>query len=895
MLQANELLYGILKTLGKIEINTRGGKGASGAGAKAKAGNLSLDLNNLIQDQKKNENLKNTSAAIKELSSALGPLSSGLIKFGLIPKSFKKSIIFFIHDLLAQSDFRGMKASIAAKQVAEAMNILGEALPKLAKGVFRFGLMSKTGLVRATAMGIETLMGALAIAGNPLTLPFVLAGAAALSAVGVALMGIASVLKSIALLVLAFASSIIIMVGAIYLATKLFHVKPLAAMGIIVGSIAILAGGFALIGILSPLIIGAGAGISAMGVGLLLLGIGMLAFLGAGALMNKLTGSQEATDLAFKGMIKSVVLMSLLFAGLGLIGKLIFKGGIAVQSMGKGMMFLAGGLLLLGGAIALLKLMKVDLGEMIPSLAKGLAILGLVFAGLGLFSILIIPGTAALLAISLSIGLFALVALGIGAIIKKLGGKEGMSVMTDNISMLISSVLQGVIKGVSTGLLGEEGSSKGFFGKIGTVAKNVAILIGSIGLLMGVSFALIMFAFAIKAFTKAGIIKTVTGYKPNGEPIYGESVNVVSAGENIAKSVGSFFTTLTETFKDPSIIPDKGDIENIIDILMGNQGFRVLGIRLAGKKRPGLIDALSKFASLISIFAQVNKIPVYEIDKNGNTKIKEYIDASSVATNVVGSLSAFFKAFKDNESTLSSVSSDTTEKIAEILLGRDAFRLLGLKVGRNKPGILEPINKFAEILTTFGKFGSTQEIPILDENGKVVGKVKVTEVANQIVANLASFATTLANASISGNIDKAEKNINKYSGIIEELSKFSESLTPLEKASDTISNLAKSISDLSVSLDGFDQTKLSKLAAISVSASGGSASGTGTPGTSTAAKLDEKTKAIKESSAKGPDWDLISAQIGSSVGSQLVDAMKKGQVKFEFSPSSPGKGVLTFD
>ena len=108
-------------------------------------------------------------------------------------------------------------------------------------------------------------------------------------------------------------------------------------------------------------------------------------------------------------------------------------------------------------------------------------------------------------------------------------------------------------------------------------------------------------------------------------------------------------------------------------------------------------------------------------------------------------------------------------------------------------------------------------------------------------------------------------------------------------------HLAKSISDLSVRLDGFDQTKLSKLAAISVSASGGSASGTGTPGTSTAAKLDEKTKAIKESSAKGPDWDLISAQIGSSVGSQLVDAMKKGQVKFEFSPSSPGKGILSFD
>jgi len=219
-------------------------------------------------------------------------------------------------------------------------------------------------------------------------------------------------------------------------------------------------------------------------------------------------------------------------------------------------------------------------------------------------------------------------------------------------------------------------------------------------------------------------------------------------------------------------------------------------------------------------------------------------------------------------------------------------------VGRN--GILGAVVQFSEVLSMFSQFGPNNEIPLMDKDGKPImenGKVKtlsMTQISQNIVTALTTFSDELAKGLENSKPKDAKKAIAKYSDIIEEISKFSESLTGLEKATDTISNLAKSISDLSISLDGFDQTKLSKLAAISVSAGGSPTPGV-SGGGSTAEKLNEKTKAIKESSAVSPNWDLISAQIGESVGAKLVDAMKKGQMKFEFSPSSPGKGVLSFD
>ena len=553
-------------------------------------------------------------------------------------------------------------------------------------------------------------------------------------------------------------------------------------------------------------------------------------------------------------------------------------------------MFLAGGLLLLGGTMALLNLMKVDLGEMLPSLARGLAILGLTFAGIGLFSPLILMGTAALLAISISIGLFSLISLGIGAIITKLGGEKGLSVMTDNISLLISSVLKGVIHGVSNGLLGEPGDRpESFFGKVGKIVKNVGILIGSIGLLMGVSYALVYFAFALKAFTHAGIIKTVIGYKPNGDPIFGESVNVISAGENIAKSIGSFFTTLTKTFKDPTIIPNNEDTEKIVDILMGNQGFRILGIRWAGKKRPGLIDALSKFANLISIFAKVNKIPIYDIDANGNTKIKEYTDTPTIAKNIILTLKSFFKAFKDNQSTLNDISTEATEKIAEVLFGQSAFKFLGLKVGRDKPGILEPILKFTEVLVQYAKLGANNELPIeFDEKGKVIKSIPIETIATNMVTGISSFLnafnTAFSAPGIVDNISKQSKSMDKalgnFSSVITKFDDLAKSLTSIDKLSESIGSLATNIGNLVVNMDSLKTDNLEKLAKIAaqhaVTTQGVTINTQGATTTATSGLATGQ-----------PDWDIIADKIGSKIAEKL-SSQNTGEFQFRFMDTDAG-------
>jgi hypothetical protein len=608
--------------------------------------------------------------------------------------------------------------------------------------------------------------------------------------------------------------------------------------------------------------------------------------------MNLITKGK--TEESLMSIMKPVGLLALLFAGLGLFGGLIAKGGIAAQHMGKGMVWIGGGLLVLSGVFWLTQKMGVDMGQMGKDVAKTIGLLGLVFAGLGLFSFLIIPGAAVLLLIGVSIGIFSLIAWGISALIKKMGGKEGVNTMTDNISLLIGGVLQGVIKGVSQGLLGEEGSSKGFFGKIGTVVKNTAILIGSIGLLIGVSMALIMFAFAIKAFTQAGVIKTVTGYKENGEPIFGDSVNVVSAGENIAKSIGSFFTTLTTTFKDPSIIPDKEEIEKLVDILMGNQGFRILGIRWAGKKRPGLIDTLAKFADLITVFAKVNQIPVYDIDKNGNPKVSSYTTPSVIATNIIAALSSFFQAFKDKKSSFEGISAETTMNMAQVLLGQQAMKIFGLKFGKDKIGLLEPIMKFSEVLMQYAKFGTDNKLPVaFDEKGNASEWVKVDDVANNIVTGISTFMDKLGAAFTpekvkalndkSGGLNAALGNFDTFIAKFDSLAK---SITAIDKFGDSVGKLATNIGLLVTNMAALNTENLDKLATTA----GKHAVTTKDVNFNEASAASKGSAAASAAEAPAADWDAIGEKLGTIIAAKLATS---GEFQFRFMDPESLKGTLT--
>ena len=221
-------------------------------------------------------------------------------------------------------------------------------------------------------------------------------------------------------------------------------------------------------------------------------------------------------------------------------------------------------------------------------------------------------------------------------------------------------------------------------------------------------------------------------------------------------------------------------------------------------------------------------------------------------------------------------------------------------IGKN--GILGAVVAFAETLKVFAEFGPNNEMPILDAEGKPVmenGKPKVLQIdqiANNIVRALMSFSDTLAVGLENAKPKDAKKAVEKFSGIIEELSKFSESLSALEKVNETISNLAKSINDLSVSLDNFDTAKLKKLSSIpGVSVSTAPETAGGGAKENVAAVAEKVNIAAKGNEVSKDNWDNIAGIIGQHVGSSLVEAMKSGQIKFEFAPSGGGKGVLTFD
>jgi len=909
MRTSTELLTDILGILVKVSASidsdksgkTKERKAPETIQSKATKG-LGMNLKSFAQDKATNEKIRDTASTMKILGGALNPLGFAIFKFNMFASDkAKAAIVSFLHDILnIGKDIEGGAVG-AAKSVAETIEILSTALPKLAWGTFLFGLSSRMGLVASAAMGIEVLFTALAAA-SPLAVA-ALPAAIVLGLIGVALMGVAEVLKSIAIVIVAFAASVVIMIGAIWLASKLFGVSPDEAMGIVVKTIIILAGGFALIGILSPLIILSGMAVASMGVGMGLLGIGLLVFMGAISLINYMTGGQKATDDALIGTFKSIALIAAVFAGIGLFSGLIIMGSAAALGMGAGMIVLSVGILALGGVSALItKLFGLDMFDMLLGVAKGIGVMGLLFAGLGLLAIAIIPGTATLLAMSISLGLFALSVWAIGAVIKQIGGTEGVKGVTSNIELLVGGVIGGVISGFSKGLgTGTEKNPSGFLGmlgKVGQVALNMAALVGAIAMIGSLSFSLILFAMALKAFAIAGVIKTIVGYDKEGKPIFGESIDVANIGNNISLTLGGFFKGLVQTFNDPTKLPDEFAVAKMTNILMGRSGLKLLGITIISGQ-PGLLDAISKFGDVLTLFAKIDQIPVYEVDKNGVQKVKGWTTPSKIAVNIVSAIRSFFDAFKGSSSTLKNLSSTTAQEIAEVLLGQQAYKFFGLKIGKDKIGILEPLMKFGEVLQTWAKISSDGTIPVeYDKDGKVTKSVNMNTVAYGMGTAISGFLQRLvigfknqagpikiATASLTASL-------STFSVVISQFDTLSKSVQNIDLLGDSVGKLATNIGLLVGNMSGLTADKLDNLQKIADISNKNAVNMTSAskayvkqplPGNQGSSWGNDNTGA-----AGTENWDAIGTKIAQAVMTKL-----NGQFVFEF-PDGKMAGNVTF-
>lgn len=786
MLQANELLYGILKTLGKIEENTRASKGGTPAAPKG------------------------VGTQVRDKVSALSNLGPSLLSFGRVKPKSIKDFFSFMEQFVALGA-KNQRSSKGLKNLAESLNLLGQGLPGLATGLDALGRI-KQRQVRMALSTLESLYKFMEEKGDTSSSRKVDKAIKTFDKIAKTLQKIAKPIKDISL---SFAY----------------------------------------------------------------LGIGILAFAGSlllTAMIMKLSSPKDV--LLFLGV--TILGLLVMFGMLALANRFIKKGTMTLVEMGLGLAALAFGLLSFAMAISIIpNFFKKD-GQ--GSILKSMLVIG----GILVVSALVFAGLS-LIAVPILIGVGVVLAMGLGFLLLALMTKKIIGVANELKDVPIADVMSNMIGGVLNGFLGGisvlSGGKTGFGGAIEFI-KNSAKIFAGVAVLMSMALALSMFAKAVTAFAELENMRIIEGYDKDGKPIFGEKVNLTKVADNISYSISTFLGALltsTETLTKEKAV-----------------AIRKMGRALTGRR--GILSAVIQFADAMKIYAQFgekNEIGYVDYDAKGN-EIHKKVAANTVVKNMIGSFLYFTEQlFSSSEKEFG----DGEEHEAGIS-GRQKRRMKRMSkalTGRN--GILGAVVQFSEVLSLFSQFGPNNEIPLLDKDGKPImenGKVKTMSmelISQNIVKALTKFSDTLAIGLENTKPKDAKKAIEKYSGIIEELSKFSESLSGLEKANETIANLAKSISDLSVSLDGFDQTKLSKLAAISISAGGSGITSAGTTGVSSTEKIKATTKSIKESSTPEIDWDVISSQIGTAVGSQLIDAMKKGQVKFEFSPSSPGKGVLSFD
>ncbi len=877
MQQANELLYGILKTLGRIEENTRGSKPAAPAGP---------------------------GAAVRDKIAMLSNLGPSLIGFGKVKPKTIKDFFSFIEQMM---DIANKKKGGAKnlKDLSESLNNLGTGLPKLAEGLDSMGRVKEKQVTR-TLSTLKMLMEFLEDKGDSASIRKVDRAIKTFEKIGNALTKIAKPVKDISLSfaylglgILAFAGSLLLTAMILKLSkpTDVIMFLGVTVLGLLVmfGTLA-LANRFIKKGVFT---------LVEMGLGLAALAFGLLSFAMAMSLIPKILSKESGGSILKSMLIVGGVILgaAAIFALVAPIGELILLGGLVILGMGATFWLLSLMIKKIVNVANELKDVPIRdvlgnlIGGVLGGMIDGISVLSGGKKGIGGIaefiknSAKIFAGIGVLMSMSLALCMFAIAVTAFAELENMriiegydkdgkpiFGAKVNLTKVADNISYSISTFLTALLESTET------------------LTKEKAVAIRKMGRALtgrrGILSAVIQFADAMKVYAEFGEANEIgyVDYDDKGNEIKKK----VKATVVVDNMIGSFLYFTEKLFGRSE--SEFGDGEPEGKGISGKQKRRMKRMSKALVGRHGILSAVIQFADAMKVYAEFgenNEIGYVEYDDKGN-EIRKKVKATTVVDNIIRTFLYFSEQlFSKSESEFG----DGEEAgISGRPQGNGYKRMQKMSkalIGRH--GILGAVVQFSEVVRLFSEFGEKNELPVLDKDGKPTGEtISMATISNNIVKALTTFSDTLATGLEKSTPKDAKKALEKYSDIIEELSKFSESLGNLQKANDTIGDLAKSLNNLSISLDNFDTDKLSKLASISVSAGGGAPSGTAATAT-TAERIQEKSKAVKESSAASPNWDVIASQIGETVGAQIAEAMKKGQIKFEFSPSSPGKGVLTFD
>jgi hypothetical protein len=536
-------------------------------------------------------------------------------------------------------------------------------------------------------------------------------------------------------------------------------------------------------------------------------------------------------------------------------------------------------------------------GQMMSSMGPGLGMIGLIFAGaVGMFALLGVPVVAGLVALGagtaiLISGALYTLAVSVGKLVEvsdKLPRDLG-----DKIGFMIKSVLDGMIQGMNS-LTEGKGGLKG----LKNFVKNSSKIFAVTGILMTASISLSMFARALTAFANLSEMRPIIGTKENGEPIFGDKVDVRNVGENISSTISDFLINLISSTEGLTVSQARA--------------IKKMGKALTGKR--GILAGVIQFADALKVYAEFgenNEIGYIDYDDEGN-EIRKKVKATTVVQNMIDSFLFF-------TSSLFSRSEEEFGNGEPGISGRQKRRMKRMsKALTGKHGILGAVMQFAETLKVFAEMGAGNKLPVFetDENGNQVIKeyVSVGDIANNIVKTLTSFSDTIADKLEKGKAKDASKALKKYDKMIERLNKLSTSMDGLSKMSMTVKELATNIGLLNQNMMDLDVSKLAQVSDIGstymkktndysvsnqrimASSNPETAISSPSPTTNTRAgsPRPSNNRANNQTTYKEPDWNLISAQIGEAVGTQIMNAFKAGQIKFEFSGNS-NQGILEFE
>lgn len=845
---ANELLQGILTTVSKIE-------------------------RKIDQEQK-----PSSSDAGPGIKTAMG-IAGSLLGFGRVKEETKRSFISFMKDISEiVKDDKGKNF----EYFSDGMMKISTSLPDFVKGLTDLGRLRTRRLNRAINT-LENFYQFMYRMGDGRSARRVKRAINLFHKLGRALTKIAKPLRMISSFFLFFAVGIVAFAGALLLSSKLLKLSSpgdaLLFLGFTVVSLVVLFGMLAL----ARKVVDRGTDtIRDIGIGMVALSLGIVAFALTIRVLPSIIGPESGGSIggALWTMLKIVGASVLMFSAIGLASGLIKKGTSVVFMMTLGMITLSVGIIamataaryLMGGALTLGqdRTAEEEKDQRKKEIIRGLGTMGIVvlastamFALLGAAAAFILPGIGVSIAMSIALLLLASSTFKLSKVAKELEG--------ENIREQIGGLISGSLEGYVDGLKSLTGGKKGIRG-IKEFLKNSALIFSGTSVLMAMSLTLSMFAKAVSAFANLGNMRVIKGYKENGEPIFGENINITNVADNISYTISTFLDALLTSTEGLTRRKAKA-IKKMARALTGRRGILSGVIMFA--------DALKTYAE----FGERNEIGYITYDEEGNESGREYVSANVVVDNIISSFTNFTESLfnsSEREFGISGRQRRRSKRMSKALVGRH--------------GILGAIIQFANTLNVFSKFGDNNEIPVLDANGNPImenGKtktIKVDDIADNIVESLTTFSDILSTKLERGKKTKdANKALKKYEKLIKNLNKLSSALTGLQRVTSDIRGLADAIGDLSVNLNNLNGDKLNGIMTKSSMAAGRVVytNETRKTGSTRPTSTFSPPPSITGTN-KSENWDNIAQMIGEQVGQKVAASIKNGQFVFEFDTTKSG-------